>query len=94
MMTTVLLIPYYTEVIWKKFSMMNLKTWWVVEINIFYEIDNLVEECMLWYNVRKNKNISQSEMKNISLISLLDEANLYPAIHIALTIALILLVTT
>ena len=51
----------------------------IVEINNFYEIDNLVEECVLWYNVWKNRNISQSEIKNISFISLLDEANLYPA---------------
>jgi len=66
----------------------------VVEINNFYEIDNLVEECMLWYNVWKNRNISQSEIKNISFISLLDEANSYPAVHVALTIALTLPVTT
>lgn len=66
----------------------------IVEINNLYAIDNLVEECMLWYNVWKNRNISQYEMKNISFINLLDEANLYPAVHIALTIALTLPVTT
>ncbi|KAL4089882.1 hypothetical protein QTP88_024823 [Uroleucon formosanum] len=66
----------------------------IVEINNLFAIDNLAEECMLWYNVWKNRNISQCEMKNTSFISLLDEANLYPAIHIALTIALTLPVTT
>ncbi|XP_025425708.1 zinc finger MYM-type protein 1-like [Sipha flava] len=50
--------------------------------------------CILWYNVWKNRNTNQSEMKNISFISLLDEANLYPAIYIALTIALTMPVTT
>ena len=44
----------------------------VVKINNFYKIDNLVEECMLWYNVWKNRNTSQSELKNITFISLLD----------------------
>jgi hypothetical protein len=47
----------------------------IVEINHFYVIDNLIEECILRY-VWKNKNTSQSEMKNISFISLLVEENL------------------
>lgn len=66
----------------------------IVEINNFYEIDSLVEEGKLWYNVWKNRNTSQNETKNISFISLLDETNLYPTIHTALTIALTLPVTT
>ncbi|CAI6359005.1 unnamed protein product [Macrosiphum euphorbiae] len=66
----------------------------IVEINNFYEIDSLAEEGKLWYNVWKNRNTSQNETKNISFISLLDETNLYPTIHTALTIALTLPVTT
>jgi hypothetical protein len=66
----------------------------IVEINHFYEIDNLLEECILWYNVWKNKNTGQSEMKNISFIILLVKENSYPEIYIALTIALTLPVTS
>lgn len=66
----------------------------IVKIYDFYKIDNFFEESMLWYNVWKNRITNQAEVKNISFISLLDETNLYPAVHTALTIALTLPVTT
>jgi len=44
----------------------------IEKINNYYEIDNLVEGCMLWYNVWKNRNTSQSNIKNINYISILD----------------------
>lgn len=42
----------------------------------------------------KNRNTSQSEIKNLNVISILDEVNLNPALHTNPTVTLTQLITT
>lgn len=48
----------------------------------------------LWYNAWKNRYTSQTKIKSIIFFSLLDETNLYPDAHTALTVVLTLPLTT
>ena len=66
----------------------------VSSIKEMYEIENLVEEALAWYDVQKHKGPLDDNALSLGMIELLKETTLLPAVHKAILTALTLPATS
>lgn len=65
------------------------------EISDFYEIDNLLNEIEIWYDVWQMKNLDKDALKKLDLVDVYEEAReMFPSVKLALEIAMALPCTT